>query len=177
MDDIKDIQPIQEIPLLSPLGWFVVILSISILFLILGLITRKWLKSRNKKIIILSPYEEALQQLSSINPSKEGIDAKTFSTSVSSTVRQFLEDQFHLPAPERTTEEFLDQMKNHSLIQGKISQQLGNFLKSCDLAKFAGQNFSLEQRKSLLKEAEAFITNTYKLFQHSQVSESKNQSN
>jgi hypothetical protein len=62
---------------------------------------------------------------------------KPFCTAVSDTIRFYLEEQFSFRAPERTTEEFLHELRKTNLLLPGQKESLGEFLKSCDLVKFA----------------------------------------
>jgi hypothetical protein len=70
-----------------------------------------------------------------------------------------------MPAPERTTEEFLQVATNHVWLQGELTTLLRRFLEFCDLAKFAGQQFGAEERAQLLNAAREFIETAEKLRQ------------
>jgi hypothetical protein len=60
-----------------------------------------------------------------------------FCVAVSGIVRLYLEEQFRLRAPERTTEEFLEELKSSALLALSQKESLGEFLSHCDLVKFA----------------------------------------
>jgi hypothetical protein len=62
---------------------------------------------------------------------------REFCILVSDTVRQYLEERFDFHAPERTTEEFLYELQSTNLLLPDQKESLGEFLKSCDLVKFA----------------------------------------
>ena len=71
---------------------------------------------------------EALQLIS---------DANAFCTEVSLAARCYLEERFDLRAPERTTEEFLVELRASQHLTREQKESLGQFLESCDLVKFA----------------------------------------
>jgi hypothetical protein len=48
-----------------------------------------------------------------------------------------LEECFRLRAPERTTEEFLNDLSRTTLLTDKQKNSLAEFLQECDLVKFA----------------------------------------
>jgi len=48
-----------------------------------------------------------------------------------------LEERFRFHAPERTTEEFLYELRETNLLTPDQKDGLGEFLKRCDLVKFA----------------------------------------
>ena len=62
---------------------------------------------------------------------------KPFCILVSDTIRAYLEEQFDFRAPERTTEEFLRELRDTELLTAEQKESLGEFLESCDLVKFA----------------------------------------
>jgi len=62
---------------------------------------------------------------------------KPFCTLVSDTVRFYLEERFTFRAPERTTEEFLYELQATNLLLPEQKESLGEFLRRCDLVKFA----------------------------------------
>lgn len=62
---------------------------------------------------------------------------KIFYERVSNILRYYVEDRFSIKAPERTTEEFLNELKlDHTLAAGD-KDSLAQFLRHCDLVKFA----------------------------------------
>jgi hypothetical protein len=62
---------------------------------------------------------------------------KPFVIAVSDAARQYLEERFEFRAPERTTEEFLYELKRTNLLSENQKESLGDFLQQCDLVKFA----------------------------------------
>jgi hypothetical protein len=64
-------------------------------------------------------------------------DPRLFCFEVSETLRVYLEERFHLRAPESTTEEFLLQLQTSTALNHDQKESLAAFLQSCDLVKFA----------------------------------------
>jgi hypothetical protein len=62
---------------------------------------------------------------------------KEFCILVSDTIRWYLEERFDFHAPERTTEEFLYELRGTNLLTPDQKESLGEFLNRCDLVKFA----------------------------------------
>ena len=62
---------------------------------------------------------------------------KPFCVAVSDTIRFYLEERFNFHAPERTTEEFLNELGATDLLLPDQKVTLGDFLQRCDLVKFA----------------------------------------
>ena len=60
-----------------------------------------------------------------------------FAEAVADTLRVYLEERFNAHAPERTTEEFLNELQTMPQMTGPQKDLLGKFLSFCDLSKFA----------------------------------------
>ena len=87
-------------------------------------------------------------------------DPRQFSFAVSEIVRQYVEEAFRVRAAHRTTEELLaDLMLDRSPV-ALHRTALGEFLRYCDLAKFAGWSLSPADRSALLTSAETFVRAT-----------------
>ncbi len=59
---------------------------------------------------------------------------------VSASLRIYLEERLALNAPERTTEEFLQEIRWSNRLHADQKERLEQFLEICDLVKFAKQN-------------------------------------
>lgn len=64
-------------------------------------------------------------------------DPREFCIRVSDALRTYLEDRFHFHAPDRTTEEFMQELHGTHLLTFDQRASLEQFLQSCDLVKFA----------------------------------------
>jgi hypothetical protein len=105
------------------------------------------------------PHERALRALAAAGATLEG-DPRQFSFAVSEIVRQYVEEAFRVRAAHRTTEELLaDLMLDRSPV-ALHRTALGEFLRYCDLAKFAGWSLSPTDRSALLASAETFVRAT-----------------
>ena len=120
-------------------------------------------KTRVRKQQLKSPSQVALAALTELERSPNPLAADAFANRAAQTVRQYIDARFGLVAPRRTTEEFLRDLTttNDSLINAE-SDHLKGFLKSCDLAKFAGSNLNSTQRDELIEAARRFIDATSK---------------
>jgi hypothetical protein len=132
---LRDIKPPIEIS--NPWIWLWWTLgALALVGLILLIV---WLLKKNKANVPVSPLipahvrarqklDEALALLSQPKP---------FCIAVSDTIRAYLEERFTFRAPERTTEEFLHELASTDLLLPDQKESLGEFLKRCDLVKFA----------------------------------------
>lgn len=132
---IHDIKPPVEIPS----GWALVewVLGAIILAALLYAAWRYWQKRRSQipPVPVIPPHVRARQKL------QEALallgQPREFCILVSDTVRWYLEESFDFHAPERTTEEFLWELRETPLLLTRQKDGLGQFLQSCDLVKFA----------------------------------------
>lgn len=120
-----------------------------------------WWRKRRRSQQRQDPRAIALAALAELASGREVLAAEPFANRAAQTVRQYIAERFGLAAPRRTTEEFLHELArdNAAGLTGE-SDHLRAFLKSCDLAKFAGARLDSSQRDGLLEAARAFITAT-----------------
>jgi hypothetical protein len=153
-DDIRDIRGPK--PVVSPwLMW--TLIGGGILAVLLGLALWLWLK-RRRRAPEMQDFEVALGRLEAARALMQPGRGREFSIEVSGIVREYIERRFNVMAAHRTTHEFL-----HDLVQsadpGLAAHRdlLGEFLQSCDLAKFGGWNLSIGQMDTMLEGARRFI--------------------
>lgn len=113
-----------------------------------------------------TPYEQARIELTEAERRAADTDDKTYSASVSNALRTYLEGAFGLRAPEQTTDEFLESAQSDKRIPEDALHALENFLKLCDLAKFARHAFGQNERNELLKTARDFIEKAHRERMH-----------
>jgi hypothetical protein len=122
-----------------------------------------WRKFRNrpkaaKPVPSIPPHRKAKDRLRKAEELLS--DPYAFCSLVSDVVRGYLEDRFDLHAPERTTEEFLAEMRSSSALHPDHKALLEEFLERCDLVKFARFEPSQNELKALLDAALRFIDDT-----------------
>jgi hypothetical protein len=126
--------------------------------IVVGAVAASILHSRRGKRSIPA-HERALRALEEAGSSFAG-DPRQFSFAVSEIVRQYVEEVFRVRASHRTTEELLvDLMLDRSPVALNRTA-LGEFLRYCDLAKFAGWSLSPADRIAMLASAKTFILAT-----------------
>jgi hypothetical protein len=134
-DALRDIKP----PVEFPNVWLWVAIGIGAAIL-LGLAVGLFLfyRSRRGRVPVVPPVPPHFRAKQKLREALELIaQPKPFCTLVADTVRFYLEERFNFRAPERTTEEFLHELQNTNLLLPDQKESLGDFLKSCDLVKFA----------------------------------------
>jgi len=85
---------------------------------------------------------------------------KEFYEQISNILRHYIEHRFNLRAPERTTEEFLIELATAEVLGADDRADLGEFLKLCDLVKFAKHNPTTEQIQKTFDLVKNFIEKT-----------------
>ena len=157
--DIRDIKAPVEIPS----GWFWLGCMLGALGIALAsyFAWRYWQKHRTRtkpEELIIPPHVRARRKLEHAL----GLiyEPRPFCISVSDTLRAYLEEAFSLRAPERTTEEFLDELQSSALLSFSQKQLLGDFLMRCDLVKFARDEPAVEQLKELRESALRLVDET-----------------
>jgi hypothetical protein len=132
---LRDIKP----PLVIPSGWAWV-LWIALALVLVAAAWWLWLYWRKKKaevpvVPVVPAHIRAKQKL------QEALallgQPREFCILVSDTIRWYLEERFEFRAPERTTEEFLHELRSTNLLTRDQKESLGDFLNRCDLVKFA----------------------------------------
>jgi hypothetical protein len=153
-NDIRDIRGPK--PIASPwLVWGLV--GAGILAVLLAYLLWRWTK-RRRRVPEKKDFEIALARLDDARALMQPGRGREFSIEVSGIVREYIERRFKVMAAHRTTHEFL-----HDLIlsadPGLAAQRdlLGEFLQSCDLAKFGGWNLGIDQMDTMLKSARRFV--------------------
>ena len=134
-NDIRDIRP----PVVIPSGWawvwwtlLVLVVAAAAFFLL-----RWWQKKKAVEAFVppVPPHVRAKQRLA------EALallgQPREFCIAVSDTLRVYLEERFSFRAPERTTEEFLLDLKKTDLLMRDQKDSLEDLLTRCDLVKFA----------------------------------------
>lgn len=134
-NDIRDIRPPVVIPSgWAWVGWTLLVLAVAAAAFFLW---RWWQKRRVIQAIVspVPPHVRAKQRLAEaltlIGQPRE------FCIAVSDTLRVYLEERFSFRAPERTTEEFLLDLRKTDLLMRDQKDSLEDFLTRCDLVKFA----------------------------------------
>lgn len=157
--DIRDIKAPVEIP--SGWLWLGCLLGALAVAALSYFAWRYWRKHRARPQaleIIVPPHERARRKLQ--EALKLIYDPRPFCIAVSDTLRTYLEEAFSLRAPERTTEEFLEELQASALLSLSQKQSLADFLMRCDLVKFARDQPTVEHLKELYESALRLVDET-----------------
>jgi hypothetical protein len=134
-NSLRDIRPPVVIPTVWPWVWgslAAVVLGVALYWL-----WRRWQRQRGlvPPVPIIPPHVRARQKLQEALALLE--QPREFCILVSDTVRWYLEERFEFRAPERTTDEFLYELQATDLLTPDQKASLAEFLRRCDLVKFA----------------------------------------
>jgi len=157
--ETKDIRDIREpVPFGPSLMWLWVTLAV------LALATLAWWWSKRKKAaapapaLLIPPHRKAKERLRGATELLS--DPYAFCSLVSDVIRVYLEERFNLHAPDRTTEEFLNELREGSQLNEEHKALSENFLIKCDLVKFAREEPTEPELRGLLDAALRLIDET-----------------
>jgi Domain of unknown function (DUF4381) len=118
-------------------------------------------RHRNARHRILTLAEQTLERLDGTRPLMHPSTAREFGIAASEVIRSYIERRFDIIATQRTTEEFLQtllQGSNETLTRHRAL--LAEFLRQCDLVKFAGASLAVTDMQALLQSARSFVLQT-----------------
>ena len=157
MEDIHDIKGLVPVP--HGLWWLWVLLVV-----VVAAAAAFWLWKRRRQfspraaVPPPTPYEIAIRELQRLRAGN--LPVEEFYTRLSDIVRRYLEGQFGLHAPERTTEEFLYEVSRDHSLSIEHRELLSAFLQESDLVKFARFRPGAEDVTRAFDAAEEFVRDT-----------------
>ncbi|HTY89043.1 MAG TPA: hypothetical protein VMB80_16470 [Candidatus Acidoferrum sp.] len=155
-EDIRDIRQPRHVP--THRFWTVVAAGV-ITLIALGLALRWWLY--HGKFFETQPHEIALQYLDEARRLIDPDRTREYCFEVSQIIRRYIEDRFHIQAPQLTTEEFLRELTvSPDALLAAHRALLAGFLQHCDLAKFAGWYYCRPDLEAMHLSAEEFVRQT-----------------
>ena len=157
-EDIRDLKGLVEIP--NSYGWLWWVLVAIILAIAAYFIWRR-LKSRRplaKPTVAIPPHRRAKDRLRAAGELMS--NPYQFCSLVSDVLRGYVEERFSLHAPERTTEEFMAELRASQQLHVAHKSLLEDFLSRCDLVKFAKAEPAEPELQSLLDSALRFVDET-----------------
>jgi len=157
-NDIRDIRQPVPIPNYWIWLWLGIAVWVIITAAVLGWVWWRKKKSQIPPIPVVPPHVRARNKLAGALALLQ--DPRLFCILVSDTLRVYLEERFDFHAPERTTEEFLLELKGTTILNVDQKQRLAEFLEQCDLVKFARFEPTEIQLRELLEAALRLIDET-----------------
>ena len=155
LPDIRDVHGPVEIASdgLGWLGYSIITLAVLALLLVVYFLLNKKKKPEYQP----SAFEVAINGIDRVKSLMIPGHDKEYSIAISDVVRQYIESTLKIHITDRTTEEFLKDASEHPSLKSDALPFLKEFLSLCDLAKFAGQSFTDENRQDLYNKARQFI--------------------
>ena len=159
---IDDIEDVLEMPKQKSFTWVWALVVIAV-----TAATGLWLYLRGKRVkelvrIFKPAHEIAYERLRALV--REDLvgtgKIKEFYERISDILRHYIEHRFSLRAPESTTEEFLAELASTEVLPAAEKQRLGEFLKHCNLVKFAKHNPTTQQIQETFDLVKDFIEKT-----------------
>jgi len=140
-ENYRDIKETEEVTVesKSKLKWIYFagggLLLLSLLYL---LFRKKSAKEAAKKIVPLSPFDEALKSLAELRKERPAAadEVKHFYTKLNDILRNFLSKQFQIPALEETNDEVIAQLRLFNIPAEQFSKTT-EALRIADFVKFA----------------------------------------
>ena len=174
--DIKDILPPIDVP--TSFKRLIVWISVGTgLLLLSGIICglvykfKKRSKIQEQTFIKRTPHEiayELLERLSKEDLIAKGL-VKEYYYRITNILRHYIEDQFGLLAPERTTEEFFTEMAHTNQLDDTHKILVREFLERCDMVKYAKYGPSKLEIKETSDAAKRFIDETMERLEDNKV--------
>ena len=124
---------------------------------IIALITVLAFIFKPKKKPILTPYQEAVVRFQALLKIADALEVKPYAEEVSQRVRDYIDKVYSIPAPERTTQEFLEIAHQSKIFSNESKQDLAEILKLADMAKFAKHSFSKNERTQIFETSKKFV--------------------
>ncbi len=155
-----DLIELKDAPLWT--GWYWIGGGVWLLIaLLVFLLTRKKKPAPAAAAPQTPPHEQALQDLREVWADQAELDDKAFVIALSGVLRRYIEAAFAVRAPERTTEEFLEEASRHEDLKGEFAARLDEFLSLVDLVKFARMPLAQEKRGELYEAAVQFVEESH----------------
>jgi hypothetical protein len=133
-----------QIALIALLGIIIVIL--------IGWKQFKKIRAKRNNPTPLSPQDAVIAELQSA-AARAVDDDEQFAVRSSLAVRRYFETGKSINALDRTTDEFLNDLSDHSLLDDDTRKLLADFLHHCDQVKFAQVALTQEERQELTSHA------------------------
>jgi len=161
---LAPLRPPQPLPTRFPRWLLILLLTALIAYLLGRLSTRLW-KNRDRTQPApppIPPHLTALRALEELHasPLHHPDQSNPYITQLSAILRTYLDQRFHLNAPDQTTEELLIQLTQSPSLTGHQRNVLNQFLQQADLVKFARGHLELPAMDDAFQTARNFIQET-----------------
>jgi hypothetical protein len=157
-EDIRDLKGPVYIPSSYAWLWWVLLglIVAAAAYLLWRRLNRR--KTVAKAEVAVPPHRKAKDRLRAASELMS--DPYQFCILVSDVLRGYVEERFDLHAPDRTTEEFMEELRTSQQLHVDHKSLLEDFLSRCDLVKFARFEPTEPELQSLLDSALRFVDET-----------------
>ena len=140
-------------------NWFLVGGGLLLIIVLIGALILYRKISQVKPIRL--QHETALEELEAVRAQliRSG-DIKEYFVGVSDCIRRYIERVFKLKAPEMTSEEFLNSLRDSTVLSVPQKDLLKGFMNACDMVKFAKYTPTSTETEKLYDTAKNFIEET-----------------
>lgn len=124
-----------------------------------------WQKTRKPEVWTapqLKPWQVAQNRLTELESRRLPHQGRhdVYYVDLTAILRYYIEDRFHLRAPERTTPEFLEEASRAGVLNEAQQQFLAQFLRHCDRVKFARHEPAFDEMEKNLAAVRQFVLET-----------------
>ena len=163
-NQLAPLRPPQPLPTRLP-RWLPILLLTALIAYLLGRLTTRLWKNRDRTPPPpppIPPHLTALQALEELHasPLHHPDQSNPYITQLSAILRIYLDQRFHLNAPDQTTEELLIQLAQSPNLTPHQRNVLNQFLQQADLVKFARGHLELPAMDDAFQTARNFIQET-----------------
>jgi hypothetical protein len=158
-------QLIDDLRLLEPpepwqVDWWIVGATLVLLVLLVWLLVRmrKGRGARQQARALRIAHREALAELERLFAMVEQEQSRPYAIESSSIIRRYLEEGYALQAPRRATDEFLIEAQQSPKLSSEQRDSLAEFLRCCDLLKFARASANRAELEQLHTAAVRFVS-------------------
>ncbi len=164
-DDAVEITGLKEVAAAPPRPAWLLVLWIVVGVVVIAAVVLFIVHFRKARVAEeeqLSPAERALRRLQALlDRNLAGRrEFRSFYNELSELLRIYIEDRFGVRAPEQTTEEFLRDMNARDVLTSNELTTLREYLRHCDLVKFAAMEPSPAQVDESVGTTQRFIEKT-----------------
>ena len=153
---IKDIYDVWYHPFWQQ-NWFIA-LGIIVTLTLIGLLGY-WLYQKNKKEIILEPWEVALDALHDLKKNKPE-SPKLFYIQLTTILKRYLQSRYELSLIGTTDDEMLSALQQGSAVPKPVTDTIKTLLNGVQLIKFANQKAAQEQMQNALASSVQLVKST-----------------
>lgn len=157
-DDLQLLEP----PEPFRMNWWYVAAAVAVLllFIVIARIRGRTRVVRLEAAKIRRAWVDALEELEKLFALIDKEESRPYAVESSAIIRHYIEDRFEIIASRQSTEEFLEFAQHSPKLEPRHQQSLGEFLRICDLLKFARTLADKQELRNLHDAAVAFVKET-----------------